>query len=421
MSIIDAPREAPARRGTSTRGRRSGVSAWFTAGLLVVGALVMLYPSGASWFADVLQAKESGNYVSAVESLTPDSRSTALVEAEEYNASLASGERVVDPFASPDAKTVKTDDPYWSLLDPAKDGIMARIRIPSITVNLPIYHGTGVDVLRNGVGHLQGTALPVGGDGTHAVLTGHRGLPESTMFTDLDQLKAGDMIYVDVLGRTLAYRVTTNEVKLPTQTDSLRPVMGKDLLTLITCTPIGVNSHRILVTAERVTPTPPSANVVQTAVGFPWWAVILVAVLLAAGLYLIVAKRSERRKAAQEAEEVAQLAAARDLLHDDAASRTGLASPLASQATGAYPPIQAPPMHRERGGVATAPAQGTNAAPAEDARAEGTQLAPGAQPGQAPSAMADPAPRRSRRGAERRRREVEEIDFDDLFRANRQD
>ncbi len=388
MSIIDAPREAPAQPGTSTRRHRSGVSAWFTAGLLVVGALVMLYPSGASWFADVLQAKESGNYVSAVESLTSDSRSSALAQAEEYNASLASGERVVDPFASPDAKTVKTDDPYWSLLDPAKDGIMARVRIPSITVNLPIYHGTGVDVLRNGVGHLQGTALPVGGHGTHSVLTGHRGLPESTMFTDLDQVKPGDMIYVDVLGRTLAYRVTTNEVKLPTQTDSLRPVLGKDLITLITCTPIGVNSHRILVTAERVTPAPPAAYVVETAVGFPWWMVILGGVLLAATVYLLLARRSGPRKAEPELQA---------LHHDDVTPASGAGRGFTHSVfrdASAYPTIL-PPSQRQSVSVAPSPA----AAATHERGAEHLD-------GQA----------RSVRGAARRRRDVEEADLASLLR-----
>jgi sortase A len=398
MSITDAPREAPARSGSSARRRRSGVSSWITAVTLVVGAVVMLYPSGASWFADVLQAQESSNYVSAVESLAPDSRATELSEAEDYNASLASGERVVDPFASPDAKTVKTDDPYWSLLDPAGDGIMARVRIPSITVNLPIYHGTGVDVLRNGVGHLQGTALPVGGVGTHAVLTGHRGLPESTMFTDLDQLKPGDMIYIDVLGRTLAYRVTTSEVTLPTQTDSLRPVMGKDLITLITCTPIGVNSHRILVTAERVTPTPPSASIVKTAVGFPWWAVILLGVLLAAGFYVFLTKRSERRKAAREETEWAAVTAS--LPDGGAAAASSLAPPSGAGTTA-----------------------GARASGGADAFG-GTAAVRGGFPSILDPALSRAAHRAAGAGARHaaeRRGEVEQINLDELFRRNAQE
>ncbi|MFC4716526.1 class C sortase [Glutamicibacter bergerei] len=178
------------------------------------------------------------------------------------------------------------------MLDPNDDGLMARLRIPSIDVKVPVYHGTAEDVLLEGAGHLEGTALPVGGVGTHAVMTGHRELPQAAMFTDLDKVEPGDMIEIDVYGQTLVYRVTDSSVVLPTETALLRPQTGVDLISLVTCTPLGVNSHRIIVTAERVNPTPPSAGKNVDSVGFPWWAVGLTATAVA-GIWYVMRTRGQ--------------------------------------------------------------------------------------------------------------------------------
>ena len=140
---------------------------------------------------------------------------------------------------------------YNKLLAVGSSGVMGTINIPSINVMLPIYHGTSDDVLKKGVGHLKGTSLPVGGTSTHAVLTGHTGLSSAKLFTDLVQLEKGDIFVISVCGQKIAYKVFRTDVVLPKDTKSLRIYEGKDYVTLITCTPYGINSHRLLVRGER--------------------------------------------------------------------------------------------------------------------------------------------------------------------------
>lgn len=161
---------------------------------------------------------------------------------------------------------------------------MARIQIPVIGVDLPIYHGTDERTLLRGAGHLQGTSLPIGGVNSHAVITAHRGLADSTMFTHLDRVTVGDRFILTTFGRVLAYEVTATRVVEPTDTAALRQEAGRDLVTLVTCTPLGINTHRILVTGERIIPTPTSdldtAKEDPAALGFPWWAVLYAAALV---------------------------------------------------------------------------------------------------------------------------------------------
>ncbi|MGW9114641.1 class C sortase [Microbacterium sp. NPDC055683] len=281
---------APTRASLARARRRHRWSAVLIALLVLLGSATMLYPAAASWFADRIQAAAGDRYTEAVSALAPEDRADRLADAEEYN-DLLRGGAIPDPFGAITEETVvDADDPYWSLLD-AGDGTMARIRIPSIDVDLPIYHGTAADVLRQGVGHLQGTSLPIGGAGSHTVLTGHRGLTEATLFTRLDEMDDGDVIEIDVYGETLAYRVTEVQVVLPTDVDALRPVAGSDLLTLVTCTPLGVNSHRILVTAERIDATEIPEVVTPDAWPVPWWLVAYCAVLVGTTGYLASAMR----------------------------------------------------------------------------------------------------------------------------------
>lgn len=297
----------PAPPSTRRRGanrllrRRVDAFAVIIASVLLVGASVMLYPAAATWFSAVFQGQDTERYVKMIDSTPPGKRAAELEAAKQYNTSLADGSRIVDPFAAIQNTTVKTSDPYWNLLDPMGEGIMARISVPSLDLNLPIYHGTGNDVLMKGIGHLQGTALPVGGLGTHSVMTGHRGLPQSSLFTHLDQMKVGDSIEIDSYGQTAVYVVTNASVVLPTETETLRPQAGRDLLTLVTCTPIGVNSHRILITAERSHDPADKLNAPVNAVGFPWWALVWLAVLSAAVVY-VMRTRSIRPAASHRAE-----------------------------------------------------------------------------------------------------------------------
>ncbi|KFI92878.1 sortase family protein [Bifidobacterium saguini DSM 23967] len=187
-----------------------------------------------------------------------------LKAARAYNQRLAaSGQTTIgevqDPFTSnagqsttsdADDSLAAKDSEYQSLLD-ADQGVMGSIRIPEIDVNLPIYHGTSDDALAAGAGHLYGTSLPVGGKSTHSVITGHRGLPGSLLFTRLDELRVGDSFYIDVMGETLGYKIDRITVIEPSDSSKLRITPGEDRVTLMTCTPYGVNSHRLLVSAVR--------------------------------------------------------------------------------------------------------------------------------------------------------------------------
>ena len=146
---------------------------------------------------------------------------------------------------------ILSEESYESLLNQGT-GVMGSIEIPKIGVDLPIYHGTDDDVLSNGIGHLEGTSLPVGGASTHGVLTGHRGLPNSKLFTRLDEIEENDLLYLNIFGETLAYKVNQIEVIEPDEVDKLNIQEGKDLVSLITCTPYGLNTHRLVVTGERV-------------------------------------------------------------------------------------------------------------------------------------------------------------------------
>ena len=222
-----------------------------------------------------------------------------------YNTQLLSSRAVVtDPF-DPDAEK-PTDEDYESVLNLAGDGVMATINIPKIHVEFPIYHGTEADTLQRGVGHLEQTSVPIGGESTHCVLSGHTGLPSMKIFDNLDQLEVGDYFVISVLGEDHAYEVTSIEVVLPDETDSLVIVPGEDLCTLVTCTPYGINSHRLLVHAERC--DLPAEWLDKGEADFPsgyseppdkaLLPSVLLGLLLAAliiGVYVLVSKLRERR------------------------------------------------------------------------------------------------------------------------------
>jgi sortase A len=256
--------------------------------LLVAGATVLAYSPAASWVSAYNQSLVVDRYSHEVDDADP-SAAVQLERAHRYNDALASG-AVLAPNANVPAGSGTSSDPtldYATQLT-TPNGVMARIRIPSIDVDLPIYHGTSDATLLTGAGHLEGTSLPVGGPSTHAVITAHRGLAEATMFTDLDRVERGDTFTITVFTEVLVYRVVDTRVVEPDDTASLRQEAGRDLVTLVTCTPLGINSHRILVTGERVTPTPPvdaSAASSRAEAPFPWWLVAYLGALAAIGAY----------------------------------------------------------------------------------------------------------------------------------------
>ena len=287
---------APAGR-KSGPGASAPASVVFIAVLVLLGVSVLLYPSAASWFSEVQQSRDLDTSGNSVEILGPVGRSEALEAARDYNRTLTGG-ILLDPFShEPAGERSKAGTDYRKQLSLSPDGVMARLNIPSIGADLPVFHGTDDLTLRRGVGHLFGTALPVGGAGTHAVLTGHSGIPESTLFTDLEKVKVGQQISMEVYGEVLAYTVTSVETILLTDTELLRPVPGKDLISLITCTPIGVNTHRLVVTGERTTtPSEEAAERLTMEVGFPWWAAGMGAAVLASATIVFVGSRRERAR-----------------------------------------------------------------------------------------------------------------------------
>jgi sortase A len=279
--------------------------------LAFAGVVVLVYPTAARWFSDREHEREVTGYVEALADLPDRALRDLIADARDYNADLPRGP-LRDPYTlgpTGEQQAAQADaDRYDDQLrldrdgaDAGSDGVMARLRIPAIDVDLPIRHGTSPQTLAEGIGHLFGTSLPVGGPGTHAVLTGHSGLVDATMFDDLHALERGDTFTVDVAGETLTYEVDQVLTVVPDDASALRVAEGEDLVTLITCTPTGVNTHRLLVRGHRITGAEPETGqglVPGTGIsaGFPWWAVALVAGAGGATLLAVVLARGPRRR-----------------------------------------------------------------------------------------------------------------------------
>lgn len=209
-----------------------------------VGLSVMLYPSVSDYINSKHQSRAIAAYNEMLASMTEEDYTKIFNEAYEYNAKLFKTDR---SFYAPDQV-----EGYWDSLNVSGTGIMGYITIDKIGVELPIYHGTGDEVLNVAVGHLYGTSLPVGGENTHCVLSAHRGLPSAKLFTNLDKLDEGDTFTITVLNKVLTYRIEQILVVVPSDVSALQTVAGKDYCTLLTCTPYGINSHRLLVRGTRI-------------------------------------------------------------------------------------------------------------------------------------------------------------------------
>lgn len=220
--------------------------------ILLAGICLLMYPVVGNIINVIHQNSVQAEYNEMVKQLEEETVKQIKSDAEEYNKKLASGEISV---ISTDEDSIdgSYDDGsgYSTTLDVGTDAI-AFIKIPKISVELPIYRGTAALTLEKGVGHLRNSSLPVGGESTHCVLTGHTGMPSSMLFTDLTKMEVGDMFYIQYLDEILAYQVDQIKVVEPTDTSDLKIVPGKDYVTLLTCTPYGINSHRLLVRGERV-------------------------------------------------------------------------------------------------------------------------------------------------------------------------
>lgn len=218
--------------------------------LFVLSLLLTIYPVLSNYLGEKNRSLVQSEYTKAVQSMDGNSIDEELNKAAEYNATLTPGATEHAAFSR--EALADAEEEYYGLLNIRGDGIMGYVEVPKLNIDLPIYHGTEDNVLAKGVGHLLGSSLPVGGDGTHSVLTGHSGLAGQKMFSDLDQLKEGDLFYIHILDETLAYEVDAINVVLPENTSNLGIDYMKDYCTLITCTPYSVNTHRLLVRGHRI-------------------------------------------------------------------------------------------------------------------------------------------------------------------------
>ena len=265
--------------------------------IFFVGLSVMLYPTVSDAVNRKHQSRAVAGYAEKVEQLSDADYQTYFDAADAYNRQLNT---TPNAFYKPDLVSG-----YAQTLDISGTGIMGYITIPKISVELPIYHGTDEGVLQVAAGHLEGSSLPVGGAGTHAVISAHRGLPSAKLFTNLDELEVGDRFTITVLNRVLTYEVDQISIVLPTEIDQLLPTEGMDYVTLMTCTPYGINTHRLLVRGKRVETTESQKHIRVAADAFRIEPIIVapilaIPMLLAALVGVLVAphlrKRSKRRR-----------------------------------------------------------------------------------------------------------------------------
>lgn len=263
--------------------------------ILLIGLSLILYPSISNWWNETRSSKVISDYSELVAELKEDEYEQLWADAVAYNADRA---KAFNPYLL----TSEQKQVYQSVLNLGGNGVMGYIEIPSIGVSLPIYHTVNEDILQVAAGHVEWSDLPVGGAGTHSVLSGHRGLPSAKLFTDLDDLREGDVFMLRILNTLLTYEVDQILIVDPEDVKDLQRVPEQDLCTLVTCTPYGVNTHRLLVRGHRIENTPEAAVIRVTANAVPLDSMI---VALIAGIpmmfvsmtgLLLISKHRSRRK-----------------------------------------------------------------------------------------------------------------------------
>lgn len=261
--------------------------------VLLAGLSLLLYPAVSNYWNSLHQSQAIATYMDDVSELDDSTYHALWKEAQDYNTSLLEDENRFFPDE-------EEQQQYEQLLSISDDGIIGYIEIPSIDVTLPIYHGTSEEILQTAIGHIEGSSLPVGGPSTHCVISGHRGLPSSKLFTDIDQLSEGDIFTLSVLEETLTYEVDQIRIVEPDDISLLGIEEGEDLCTLVTCTPYGVNSHRLLVRGHRVENREAAGTLRITAdammVDSRFVAPILAVPILSAIVLLMVLRPLKRKK-----------------------------------------------------------------------------------------------------------------------------
>lgn len=273
--------------------------------IILAGLMVLMYPVVATQWNNRVQEQVAKQYEEQIQEAPPEQINQALEAAKEYNRTHTEGP-ILDPWLA----RISEDNLDYQEYERHLEGVsaMSQLAIPAIDVRLPVFHGTRDETLQKGLGHLYGSALPTGGEGFHSVITGHTGLTNATLFDDLVDVQVGDAIYLSTFGERMKYEVYDIEVVLPEETDSLRAEEGRDLLTLITCTPYGINTHRLLVHAERVPLDPDEAGVLDestSTVQWWMWALGLLALVILLGLaWWIWREKQKNDRAGASNEEV---------------------------------------------------------------------------------------------------------------------
>ena len=259
-----------------------------------IGAGLIAYPTFSDWWNSFHQSRAVASYMDAVTSMDTSQYDAILKEADKYNRALSRTGVVW-------VMDEKQEEEYLKQLNVNETGIMGYIDIPKINITLPIYHGTDEAVLQIAIGHLMGTSLPVGGKGSHCVVSGHRGLPSARLFTDIDKLVEGDSFTMTVLNRTVTYEVDQVRIVEPTDLSDLQIEKGKDYCTLVTCTPYGINTHRLLVRGHRIENAQGEAMVIADAMQIesiyiaPFIAVPIL-LLLVFGVIISTGRKSRKKK-----------------------------------------------------------------------------------------------------------------------------
>ncbi len=287
-------------KNTGKKKKGSSASTIILVAIFFVGLCVLLYPTISDFWNEKRQSQAIINYDDLIVDLTPEDYTEYFSKADNYNNRL---KMMSAPFLTHE----DIADEYYSTLDINGNGMMGYITIDKIKVQLPIYHGTSDQVLNSAVGHVEGSSLPVGGDSTHSVLSAHRGLPSAKLFTNLDKVMVGDVFTIKILDRTLTYQVDQILIVLPQKVDDLYVTKGEDYCTLVTCTPYGINTHRMLVRGTRIENIEPEKEInviteayqidpliVTPAVAAPMLGVLLIVLLVKSGKGTKKAKKSKK-------------------------------------------------------------------------------------------------------------------------------
>ena len=272
--------------------------------IIVLGIGMLLYTQAADWFATRNHNEQVSGYIDSVDELSDEARREALELADAYNSRMPQGP-LRDPYSSAEDPAAESEayEAYRDVLGVSDNGVIGQITYPRLDVSLPIYHGTSEEVLRKGVGHLFGSSLPVGGPSTRSVLTSHSGLANASLFTPLLKAEVGDIFTVQVLDEKHWYQVQELETVLPEDTTSLQIIDNQDYVTLITCTPLGINTHRLLAHGVRIAPPEIEEfnNVIEgdgITEGFPWWILLFAGGAGGVGWLLFAPPRARRDTAA---------------------------------------------------------------------------------------------------------------------------